>query len=47
MKTHVKLSLAILAGFGLGAAAVHELHAETSPPAYVVSEIDVVEWLRQ
>ena len=43
MKTHVKLGLAMLAGFGLGAAAVHQLHAQAAPPAYVVSEIDVVD----
>lgn len=43
MKTHVKLGLAMIAGFGLGAVAVHELHAQASPPAYVVSEIDVVD----
>ena len=43
MKTHVKLGLVLLAGFGLGAGAVHELHAQTTPPAYVVAEIDVVD----
>ncbi|THD72177.1 MAG: DUF1330 domain-containing protein [Bradyrhizobium sp.] len=43
MKTHVKLGLAMVAGFGLGAGAVHELHAQASPPAYVISEIDVVD----
>ena len=43
MKTRVKLGLAMLNGFGLGAAAVHELHAKAAPPAYVVSEIDVVD----
>jgi uncharacterized protein (DUF1330 family) len=43
MKTRVKLGLAMFTGFGLGAAAVHELHAQAAPPAYVVSEIDVVD----
>jgi uncharacterized protein (DUF1330 family) len=43
MKTQVKLGLAMLAGFGLGAGVVHELHAQAAPPAYVVSEIDVVD----
>jgi uncharacterized protein (DUF1330 family) len=42
MKTHVKLGLAMLAGFGLGAGVVHELHAQAAPPAYVISEIDVL-----
>jgi uncharacterized protein (DUF1330 family) len=43
MRTHVKLGLAMLAGFGLGAGAVYELRAEASPPAYVISEIQVVD----
>ena len=43
MKTHVKLSLAMLTGFGLGAGAVHELRAQATPPAYVISEIDVID----
>jgi uncharacterized protein (DUF1330 family) len=43
MKTHVKIALAMIAGFGLGAGAVHELHAQAAPPAYVISEIDVVD----
>ena len=43
MKTHVKLGLAMLGGFGLGGGAVHELHAQATPPAYVISEIDVVD----
>jgi uncharacterized protein (DUF1330 family) len=43
MKTLVKFGLAMLAGFGLGAGAFHELHAQDSPPAYVISEIDVVD----
>jgi uncharacterized protein (DUF1330 family) len=43
MKTHVKLGLAMLAGLGLGAGAVHELHAQAEPPAYVISEIDVID----
>jgi uncharacterized protein (DUF1330 family) len=43
MKTQVKLGLAMLAGIGLGAGAVHELHAQATPPAYVITEIDVVD----
>jgi uncharacterized protein (DUF1330 family) len=43
MKTHVKLGLALLAGFGLGAGAVHELHAQAAPPAYVISEVEVID----
>jgi len=33
----------MLAGLGLGAGAVHELHAQAALPAYVISEIDVVD----
>jgi uncharacterized protein (DUF1330 family) len=41
MKTHATVGLAMLTGFAIGAAAVHGLHAQARPPAYVVSEIDV------
>ena len=43
MNTNVKLCFAMLAGLGLGAGAVHELHAQATPPAYVISEIEVVD----
>jgi uncharacterized protein (DUF1330 family) len=43
MKTSIKLAFAMLAGFGLGAGALHELHAQDTPPAYVISEIDVLD----
>jgi uncharacterized protein (DUF1330 family) len=36
-----KIGLGILASFGLGAGVVEGLHAQASPPAYVISEIDV------
>jgi uncharacterized protein (DUF1330 family) len=42
MNTYIKLGLAMLAGFGLGALAVDQLHAQARPPAYVISEIDVI-----
>lgn len=41
MKSHFKLAIAMLAGAGLGAAAVQGLHAQAQPPAYVISEIEV------
>ena len=41
MNTFIKLGLAMLAGFGLGAIAVDQLHAQARPSAYVISEIDV------
>jgi uncharacterized protein (DUF1330 family) len=41
MKTHFTVVLSILAGVAVGAAAVQALHAQATPPAYVVAEIDV------
>src|SRR5258705_11694873 len=40
MKTHYSVTLAILAGFGLGAVAVEGLHAQAKPPVYQVVEIE-------
>jgi uncharacterized protein (DUF1330 family) len=41
MKGNFKVGLGMLVSFGLGAAAVVELHAQAKPPAYVISQIDV------
>jgi len=41
MKTYYKVTLAMLAGIGIGAAAVHTLHAQAKPPVYFIAEIDV------
>jgi uncharacterized protein (DUF1330 family) len=41
MKTRYVVALAVTAGFGLGAIAVEGLHAQATPPAYVVAEINV------
>lgn len=41
MQTRLKMGLALFAGFGLGAIAVEALHAQATPPAYVISEIEV------
>jgi uncharacterized protein (DUF1330 family) len=41
MKTRYTVALSILAGVAVGAAAVHTLHAQAKPPAYVIAEIDV------
>jgi uncharacterized protein (DUF1330 family) len=41
MKTYYTVGLSMLAGVGVGAAAVQTLHAQAKPPVYVVSEIDV------
>ena len=41
MKTRYTVTLAMLAGFGLGAVAMQGLHAQAKPPIYYVAEIDV------
>jgi hypothetical protein len=41
MKTRFTVTLSILAGAALGAAAVQGLHAQAKPPIYYVAEIDV------
>jgi uncharacterized protein (DUF1330 family) len=43
MKAHTVLALGVLAGIGIGAAAVEGLHAQAKPPVYVVNEIDVTD----
>jgi len=43
MKTRYAVTLAVIAGFGLGAAAAQVLHAQTTPPAYVVTIFDTEE----
>lgn len=42
MKTRYIVALSVWAGVVSGAAAVQALHAQASPPAYVVAEIDVI-----
>jgi len=41
MRTHYTVTLAMLAGFGLGAVAVQGLHAQAKPPVYYIAEVDV------
>jgi uncharacterized protein (DUF1330 family) len=41
MRTTFAVIAALLAGVVLGAAATHELHAQSKPPVYVVTEIAV------
>jgi uncharacterized protein (DUF1330 family) len=43
MKIHYTVALAMFAGFGLGAIAVQGLHAQATPPAYSVAEIDIAD----
>ena len=42
MKTYRSIALSLLAGSALGAGAVQVLHAKAKPPAYVISEADVM-----
>ena len=41
MRTIHTMTLVLLAGIGIGAAAVQTLHAQAKPPVYTVTEIDV------
>ena len=41
MKTYYTVTLAMLGGIGIGAAAVQTLHAQAKPPIYYIAEIDV------
>ena len=41
MKTQYMVTLAVVAGFGLGAVAVQGIHAQAKPPVYYIAEIEV------
>ncbi len=41
MKTRYTMTLAMIASFGLGALAAKALHAQATPPAYVVTIFDI------
>ena len=41
MKNRTTVALAIIIGFGLGAATVGVIHGQGKPPVYVVAEIDI------
>jgi formaldehyde-activating enzyme involved in methanogenesis len=43
MKTLYTAAFAMLTGAAIGALAVQGLHAQTKPPAYVVSEIEITD----
>ena len=42
MKTHITVALSMLVGVAVGAVAIEGLHAQSTPKAYVVSEIEVI-----
>jgi uncharacterized protein (DUF1330 family) len=41
MRVYLPVTLALFAGIGIGAAAVQTLQAQSRPPVYYISEIDV------
>src|SRR5712664_2489518 len=41
MRARYAVGIAVVVGFGLGAAAVESLHAQAKPPVYYIVEIDV------
>ncbi len=43
MNTTLRIATAVAAGAALGAAAIQSLHAQAKPPAYVVTEVDVID----
>jgi uncharacterized protein (DUF1330 family) len=43
MKTHYTIALSLLAGAALGGAAIQGLHAQAKPPAYVVTEVQIID----
>ena len=43
MKTRYTATLAMLAGFGLGAVAIQGLHAQAKTPAYIVTEVQIID----
>src|SRR5450755_3527292 len=42
MKSKFKLAIALVAGAAIGAAAIEGLHAQSTPKAYVITEIEVI-----
>ena len=42
MKSTYKMALAGLAGAAIGAAAISVLHAQAKPPAYVITEVEIL-----
>jgi uncharacterized protein (DUF1330 family) len=41
MKSRLTISLAVLAGIGIGSVAVQSLHAQSKPPVYFVGETEI------
>jgi len=43
MRTSFSLAIALLAGCAIGAAVMHAVHAQATPPAYSIVEVDVID----
>src|SRR5580704_6842116 len=43
MKTNYKVAIALVVGAAIGGAAIQGLHAQSTPKAYVVTEIEVID----
>ena len=42
MKTRYTVALSMIAGVALGGAAIHGLHAQAKPPAYVITHTEII-----
>jgi uncharacterized protein (DUF1330 family) len=42
MKSNCKIAIALVAGAAIGGAAIQGLHAQATPKAYVITEIEVI-----
>ena len=43
MKSQIRVSVALLTGIAVGAAAVQALHAQVKPPGYLIADVTVTE----
>ena len=43
MHARLSLAFAVLTGFALGALVVHAVHAQATPPAYTIAELEVTD----
>jgi uncharacterized protein (DUF1330 family) len=42
MKTNYKVAIALVAGAAIGGAAIQGLHAQATPKAYVITEVEII-----
>ena len=43
MTSKLKIGLTLFTGIGIGAVAMHGLHAQAKPPAYLISDVTVTD----